>query len=213
MRKTPRQERSRALVETILDAGHSVLLEHGYAGSSTVRIAKAAGISPGSLYQYFANKDEIVAAVVSRAEERLRESIVDRLSNRLTNPTLEYVVHDMIASTVDALVAERECIHVILADPRALRGHNTSADRVAELAGMYLLLHKGELSGVGREGVAWIAVTAVGAAMVRFALGDAPMSRDELVDELASLAVNYFDSRPVADLTACKPGPNANDRR
>ncbi len=60
-RRTPRQDRSRAMVDRILDAGQEMLIAHGYDGASTNRIATAAGISPGSLYQYFPNKDAIAA--------------------------------------------------------------------------------------------------------------------------------------------------------
>ncbi|EKF25150.1 bacterial regulatory s, tetR family protein [Mycolicibacterium hassiacum DSM 44199] len=45
LRRTPRQQRSRAMVERILDAGERVLISHGFDGASTNRIAAAAGIS------------------------------------------------------------------------------------------------------------------------------------------------------------------------
>ena len=62
-RRQPRQDRSRAMVEVIVEATWKILAEEGYAAASTNRIAERAGTSVGSLYQYFPNKDAIVAAV------------------------------------------------------------------------------------------------------------------------------------------------------
>ncbi len=59
------------MVDRILDAGQQMLIAHGYDGASTNRIAAAAGISPGSLYQYFPNKDAIAAAVIDRYSDDL----------------------------------------------------------------------------------------------------------------------------------------------
>jgi AcrR family transcriptional regulator len=72
-RKQPRQQRSQATVEVILDATARVLCTIGYDRASTNRVALAAGVSVGSLYQYFPSKEALVAALVERhVEEMLR---------------------------------------------------------------------------------------------------------------------------------------------
>jgi AcrR family transcriptional regulator len=63
-RKGPSQQRSHATVARILSATGQVLEAKGYAGCSTGAIAEAAGISKGSVYQYFANKDEIIEVLL-----------------------------------------------------------------------------------------------------------------------------------------------------
>jgi AcrR family transcriptional regulator len=62
-RKAPAQERSRQLVRTILDATARLLEERGYAGLTTRHVAERAGVSVGSLYQYFPNKESMVHAL------------------------------------------------------------------------------------------------------------------------------------------------------
>jgi AcrR family transcriptional regulator len=62
-RKKPRQARSQAMVDAILEAAARVLSEEGYGGASTNRIAEVAGVSVGSLYQYFPNKDALIIAL------------------------------------------------------------------------------------------------------------------------------------------------------
>lgn len=59
-RKEPGQDRSRATVDAILEAAARVLIEKGYAGATTNHIAETAGVSIGSLYQYFPNKEAIL---------------------------------------------------------------------------------------------------------------------------------------------------------
>ena len=65
-RRNPIQERSRFTVEAILDAAVQVFEHHGYAAGTTARIAERAGVSVGSLYQYFPNKDAILVALADQ---------------------------------------------------------------------------------------------------------------------------------------------------
>ncbi|MEM8531032.1 MAG: TetR/AcrR family transcriptional regulator [Chloroflexota bacterium] len=65
-RRSPTQERSRFTVEAILDAAVQVFEHHGYAAGTTARIAERAGVSVGSLYQYFPNKDAVLIALADQ---------------------------------------------------------------------------------------------------------------------------------------------------
>ena len=66
MRKVPRQARSRATVEAIVLAGARVLGDRGWAGFNTNDVAEVAGVSIGSLYQYFPDKQALVEAIRQR---------------------------------------------------------------------------------------------------------------------------------------------------
>jgi len=67
LRKTPRQARSRSTVEAILEAAERVLRSEGYEAASTNRMARVAGFSVGSLYQYFDDKRAVVGALLDQA--------------------------------------------------------------------------------------------------------------------------------------------------
>jgi AcrR family transcriptional regulator len=72
-RKTPRQQRSQALVDAILTAVSRVLESGGARRATTTRIAERAGVSIGSLYQYLRDRDELLGAFVDRRlEDNLR---------------------------------------------------------------------------------------------------------------------------------------------
>ncbi len=69
-RRTPLQDRSRRRVEQILDAAAQVFAERGYDGATTEEIARLAGTSIGSVYQFFPNKLAIFNAMALRYVER-----------------------------------------------------------------------------------------------------------------------------------------------
>jgi AcrR family transcriptional regulator len=66
MRKEPRQERARATVEAILEASARILDRQGWKGFTTNAVAEVAGVSIGSLYQYFPNKLALIEAILRR---------------------------------------------------------------------------------------------------------------------------------------------------
>ena len=72
-RKPPQQTRSRVTVSAILDAAVRVLDQEGADAATTTRIAEVAGVSVGTLYQYFGNRDSILDALQDREFERATE--------------------------------------------------------------------------------------------------------------------------------------------
>jgi AcrR family transcriptional regulator len=66
LRRVPRQARSRARLARILDVAEQLLVAEGPAALTTTRVAQAAGVSVGSLYQYLPDKDAIVEALANR---------------------------------------------------------------------------------------------------------------------------------------------------
>ena len=70
-RRTPRQERAVCTVESVLEAAAHILDETGLAGLNTNAVARRAGVSIGSLYQYFPNKEAITTALILRSHEEI----------------------------------------------------------------------------------------------------------------------------------------------
>ncbi len=64
-----KQARAKATVDVILDAAAQVLIRDGYAGATTNRMAERAGVSVGSIYQYFDDKDAVFARLIDREVE------------------------------------------------------------------------------------------------------------------------------------------------
>jgi AcrR family transcriptional regulator len=79
-RERPRQARAFAIVGVILDAAALVLVGEGYDRATTNRIAERAGVSIGSLYQYFPNRDALFGALHGRTEAQMSENIWQTIS-------------------------------------------------------------------------------------------------------------------------------------
>lgn len=75
-RKTPRQQRSEATVAAILEAAAHILQVRGFKGYTTNAVAAHAGVSIGSLYQYFPNRDSVTRALIERRSEELLAAIL-----------------------------------------------------------------------------------------------------------------------------------------
>jgi AcrR family transcriptional regulator len=75
-RKVPGQARSQETVSIILEASARILESDGLRGFNTNAIAERAGVSVGSLYQYFSNKDAIVLALIGSFEEALHNAVL-----------------------------------------------------------------------------------------------------------------------------------------
>jgi AcrR family transcriptional regulator len=74
-RKSPAQPRSAATVDTILEAAARILEKSGFAGYTTNAVAERAGVSIGSLYQYFPGKDALTVALIERETSMLLTEI------------------------------------------------------------------------------------------------------------------------------------------
>lgn len=79
-RKTPRQSRSRASYEAVLTAAAQILERDGIAGLNTNAVAERAGVSVGTLYQYFPGKEAIAAELVRRIKAQLLDDLTGALA-------------------------------------------------------------------------------------------------------------------------------------
>ena len=124
-RKSPLQERSRRTVERILDAAARIFHEQGYAGATTNDIAAEAGVSVGSLYQYFPNKDALLVALTKRHIEAATAGLAELLNGMDADPGLDAI----IGSVVDFLVEQHELdeLHLLVMH-RAPRTHEINVE-------------------------------------------------------------------------------------
>lgn len=98
-RKAPGQARSKETVSVILEASARILESEGMRGFNTNAMAARAGVSIGSLYQYFPNKDAIVRALISSFEETLHDAVVRAVQGgrgRALKPRLRLLVRALV---------------------------------------------------------------------------------------------------------------------
>lgn len=99
-RKTPAQSRATVTVQAILEAAADILERHGFEGYTTNEIAARAGVSIGSLYQYFANKDAVTIALIERETEGMVEEIKAALAAEPPGRALRLTVNAAVRNQV-----------------------------------------------------------------------------------------------------------------
>lgn len=95
-RKTPRQARSTATVDAIFEAFVQVLRSHGPRRLTTTRVAERAGVSVGTMYQYFPNKQALLRAVIERYLGEVADAVEEACRGHMGRP---------VAVASDALVS------------------------------------------------------------------------------------------------------------
>ena len=111
-RREPRQERSRQTVNVVLEAVPLVVKRHGIRAITTNRIAEAAGVSVGSLYQYFPDKRAIFAALHDRHVDDVRQ-VIERTTASCASAPLEEFTRELVQGLVN-VHAEGAELHEIV---------------------------------------------------------------------------------------------------
>ena len=127
-RKTPIQARSTVTVESISEATIQVLLSHGAERLTTTRVAERAGVSVGTLYQYYPNKQSLLFAVLENHLNRIAARVEAACENARHQPLAE-MIQQMVEAFCDAKM-ERADISVALYRISADVGGSTMAKRV-----------------------------------------------------------------------------------
>lgn len=147
-RKSPRQSRAKATVDAIVEATTQVLLKEGYERFTTARAAERAGVSVGSLYQYFPNKAALAYAVIDRCCQEFLAAFENALGGR-HRVTLE----DCIRAIVDVTLVSHHLtpdLHrmVITLAPRLGVAARTEmvSQRAAQLIESMLRQHAREIA-------------------------------------------------------------------
>jgi len=111
-----RQARGQQREAQLLDAAAEVFAAQGYAKASTNAIAAAAGASPGTLYQFFKNKQEIAEALMARYVERLYAAHGEAFAVGDAQLPLPELL-DRVLDPIVAFDRANPGFHVLLADP------------------------------------------------------------------------------------------------
>jgi AcrR family transcriptional regulator len=197
-RKKASQERSRATVNALVEATARILVKEGFDKASTNHVAETAGVSIGSLYQYFPGKEALVAAVIERHDQALMLTVRGELAGIATQP-LAQGVRKLIAVAVKAHRLDPK-LHRVLAEqvPRVGKLENVEAfnSRNHALFRDYLESRRDEIGVRDLDLASFICVTSMEALTHNAVLhhsrefSDAVM--EALVDEGTRLIVGYL---------------------
>jgi AcrR family transcriptional regulator len=193
-RKLPRQPRSRATFDALVQAAAQVLVRDGYENASVNVIADRAGCSIGSLYQYFPTKEALIAEVMRLHAQRVIEAFMSKMVAFAHVPVRE-AVRGVIGCTLDAYTLDPALLRVIVQQvPRTgqLARSKELEEQVAMMLRGYLEFHREELVIENIDLAVKILVHGIDGVATAMVVEDPKLpARDELADELTAMVVRY----------------------
>ena len=195
-RKKPTQARAKATYAAILRAAESLLVEDGYHNLSTNRIAETADVSIGSLYQYFPNKEAVVAAVVDEFAERQFDLLADELQEMDLDADMETSIRQLIRSILIAKKQEPELSKVLFEELPPVGQTDVLHDWVhnaCDIVRATLELKAEDVRPTNLDMAAYVLVTACHG-IIHTTVVDRPelLETDQLAAETAELVLRYL---------------------
>lgn len=195
MRRQPQQSRSRAMVDRIVEAARDLLVADGLGRLTTNRIAERAGISPGSLYQYFPDKAAIVSAVVDRYSAQIGDEVTAAYLEAMHLPVRE-LLRTAFTALLEVLTRHREYVRVVRLElPQSqVAGHVHLVERrVEDLVAVYLTATGGTSAQLPAASSAWLLVRLVEHLCVQWVLEQPAIDQETFVAELTLLTQAHLD--------------------
>jgi len=156
MRKAPRQQRSRVTVDAIVEAATRVLARRGWARFTTNEIAAVAGVSVGSLYQYFPDKLAIAEAIRERHLHEVLAALSGPQEKEEDEGGEAVALDRRVTRFVDGVIAAHsvdQALHRVLVDEVPLAARSSYPEFEAEYQRRYrALVASGTTTGEGDDG-------------------------------------------------------------
>lgn len=209
MPRKPQQQRAKATVDAIIEAGFICIARHGANGTTTTHIADIAGIGVGSLYEYFANKDAVFDAMHARFIADI-VAVLQPMGPVIVRQDIPTAIKTLLGALGDFLRANdgrylRYGRSMLTVELRIALEPVTRA--LQELIMQYLLHHP-ELVQVPRlAAMSYIFIHGGTFSVLRHLTEENPaISFDELVDGLASM-VSHYAERELQLAAASRAAP------
>jgi AcrR family transcriptional regulator len=197
IRKNPRQQRAQKTVATILEAAVQVIDRQGYDAATTNHIAERAGVSVGTLYQYFSNKEEIITALMQSYRVQLAETVVRELEHSRPgslSETVREVIRALIKSHLVSAQARSFVTQTRLASQRSRPGEGPFAQLLKSKLEEAIEEKQLAASGVGNDVGMFVLITAVIGVVQNTVIHDPALLNDpELEHQLVRLVCRYLE--------------------
>jgi AcrR family transcriptional regulator len=194
-RKQASQSRSQDTVEVILEAATHILERLGMNQATTNRIAEHAGVSIGSLYQYFPNKEALAGALIDREIRRKAEFVLEKLETLKEEP-IEILLHQISAEFTALFLKNRRFLRAIMMWIPSLEKipviMRTRKDVIAAMT-VELERRKSEITHPSPRHAAWVLVHGTMGLLQMHLYEDEPtLTQSELQAELTRCMRGYL---------------------
>ncbi|MGH8445336.1 MAG: TetR/AcrR family transcriptional regulator [Solimonas sp.] len=205
MRKQPAQQRSKQMVETLLRAAELEIGERGLDDTTTNHVAARAGVSVGSLYQYFDDKDAIVEALLQRHAARLLAA-VDAKVRTLLDADARTITQRILEGVFDLVESDPGQRELARHWHRLRTGATFQAleQRMMEHCRLYLLRHHEQYRIDNLPAALFVAINSLHYTVAHYLSLDTPLlSRREVIAALSDMLAAYLNA---GERTPARPG-------
>lgn len=197
MRKQPKQQRSQKMVEALIEATGRAIVEQGLAHASTNHIAALAGVSIGSLYQYFDGREALLEALLDRMSRDLA-GLIDERIGPLLDADVRTTVHGLLSS-VFAFMQRDEGLYLELArnwhQLHSMRVVDLLERHMFEVCRLYLLRHLDQFRLGNPHAVLFVIINSTLMTMIRYlSQPNSHLRKDEIIDSLSDMLAAYMQS-------------------
>lgn len=215
MRKKPIQQRSQQMVDTLIEAAGQVIAERGLEHFTTVQVAERANVSVGSLYQYFANKEALLAALLDRLNREMGE-MVNRIAPGLLHADPQTMVRGLLNAAFDFLGGREGLYMELLRNWYRLdiqRSLHRFEQQMLEITRAYALTHVADLRMDHGPAKGFVIINSVVFTLLRYLSlpGGALFDRKRLVEELTTMVAGYLAGGALPESSRPRvPRPSAS---
>jgi AcrR family transcriptional regulator len=199
--KKPKQARSQSTVEAILEAVTRIMDAEGLVGLTTNKIAEKAGVSVGSLYQYFKNKESIFEAILLRMTEENLKSLEATLNQGTKDRTIRTVVELVVRghyANVKKLGKLSSVLFELAPQILSVNHFKKSDEQIIRFLLYRLDVDQIKIRPENREAAFFICSQTVRGVLFMGFLQKSEPERDLIIEELIELLVRYLEDDTAA---------------
>ncbi len=195
-RKKPIQGRSKATVEAVLAAAAHILEDRGLAGFNTNAVAVRAGVSIGSLYQYFPSKDAILVALMEQSLVLFSQTLAEAIDGA-PGDTLGEDLKFMLQMGLVSHLRRPNLVRLLEDEFQRLEGHiNKASSHVAVRAAMIRLLQRyGNQILVDNLEIASQDIGVIAKSLMSAAGERGDTDWDRVIDRIVRAMLGYLDAK------------------
>ena len=193
--RKPKQARSLARVNRILDVAETMFIEQGYSAATTKAIAAQAEVPIGTLYQFFPDKAAILQALAEQYYDLLQAQFKTFDSDEIVQLPLKNYV-EQIVEMVDQFFAEHPGQYAIFMEVQVTLPEVEEAADAELIQTLAELLRRRDdsLQAEDYEAIAFVTVKAIGN-LHWLSLGQPPQFRQRLLEDIKRLTFHYFHGK------------------